>query len=670
MERFQKRFIDEALEYFENLESVLLNLKEDHDNQQAVNEVFRIMHSLKGSGAMFGFDLLSEVTHQLESLYELIRNGRMSLNAVIVSHTLNAIDQLRRLLVLNPGGEEKDLARTILHQTVSLVEQEETRGGVLQHEESPVVQTEGEEPEKSYLIYFKPSPDVAANGTNPLYLIDELCLLGKSAVKVDFSKLPDYENYDVRTCYLGWRVVLVTSESLETLQEVFLFVQDDSEIKIIELQDGDLLDHDDRIEQCFSLPLKEVSTYISRQVREEQEAQTKTAEVAPETRTEMVSGLQLRTIRVNASKIDEYMNLVSELIIAQSQLELMAERNKDLEPVQEQFSKVIRQLRDNAFDMSLIPLNNLATRFKRLVHDLSGELHKEVELVTEGLETEVDKNIIEKLAEPLLHIIRNCIDHGIELPDERLTGGKTRAGVIIIKASYVGAFVEINITDDGRGLDVERIRQKAIQKALITSESEWNESALISLIFEPGFSTSEHLSDVSGRGIGMDIVRNRIKDLRGDIEVDTKRGEGTSFTIRLPLTLSIIDGLLTRVNDDLYVIPTAIIEKIYPLTLEERKNKLRQVVVFEDREIPYIDLRKEFAPNSSEMKQQYLIAVTYKNSLFGVVVDDVLREYQAVVKPLGNVMGQHDMFLGASILGDGKVTLVIDMKKIIQKFSA
>lgn len=670
MERFQKRFIDEALEYFENLESVLLDLEEDYNDQQAIAEVFRVMHSLKGSGAMFGFDLLSEVTHDLESLYELIRNGQMQLNASIVAFTLSSVDQLRQLLVLNPGDKERQLVKDMLGSIALLLDQNTPDENYETQVKSSLSQESKTNSKHNFLIYFEPSTDISANGTNPLYLIDELSTLGESVVQVDFSKLPDYNHLDPEKTYLAWRVVLATDEDVDTLKDVFLFVQDSSKIQIINLPDGDILQDKQKLGNCFKLPLDEVVRSFEEKELPELTIKEKVPELSEDKRNELVSGIQLRTIRVSSSKIDEYMNLVSELIIAQSQLDLMSDRIKELEAVKEQFAKVIRQLRDNAFDMSLIPINNMATRFKRLVHDLSAELDKEVELVTEGLETEVDKNIIEKLAEPLLHIIRNCLDHGIEKAEERSAKGKSRTGMIKIKASYVGTFVEIEIADDGRGLDIEKIKAKAIQKLLISEDDKLNDSALIALIFEPGFSTSDNLSDVSGRGVGMDIVRNRIKDLRGDVEVDTRNGVGTTFTIRLPLTLSIIDGLLTRVNDELYVVPTTAIEKIYPFTPKQQKNKLRQVVVFEDREIPYLDLRKEFAPQASDLKQQYLIAVKYQNNLFGLVVDDVLREYQAVVKPLGDVIYQHDMFLGASVLGDGKVTLVIDVKKTIQKFSA
>ena len=671
MEKFKQRFIDEAQEYFDRLESGLLSLEKDFFDQQLIDEVFRIMHSLKGSGAMFGFDLLSEVTHDLESLYEMIRNQEIQLDSKIVSFTLTIVDELRQLLVLNPDDSVRELANEIKSGISILLEDK----SILKKEQPDLsieVEPQRVSTEKSFFIYFQPHESVFVNGTNPLYMVDEIATLGESKVEVYFQQLPDFAVYEPEKCYTSWRMVLCTSEELETIEDVFLFVQDDAVIQIVELQCGNVFADEKKLASYFTLPLEEIKSFEKEQpeILGSKENTLPPKIVTEEKRKELVAGVQLSTIRVNSVKIDEYMNLVSEMITAQSQLDLLAEKNRDIVSISEHFSKLIRQLRDNAFDMSLIPLNNMATRFKRLVRDLSADLNKQVELVTEGLETEVDKNIIEQLAEPLLHIIRNCIDHGIEPVEERARRSKSKVGLITIKASYVGTFVEIEITDDGRGLDLDRIREKALGKHLISADEEVSNSTLISLIFESGFSTSDHLSDVSGRGVGMDVVRQRIKDLRGDIEVDTKKGEGTTFTIRLPLTLSIIDGLLTRVNDDMYVIPTGAIEKIYALTSEHKTNALRQVVVFENTEIPYLDLRKEFDPEASELKQQYLIAVNYQNKLFGLVVDDVLREYQAVVKPLGQMLKDHDLFLGASILGDGKVSLVIDVKKTIQKFSA
>ncbi len=689
MEKFQKRFVDEANEYFESLESALLYLENDFSDTQRIDEVFRIMHSLKGSGAMFGFDLLSEVTHDLESLYEQVRSLKIQLNAKIISFTLGAVDQLKKLLVPSAGDEERQLAVELKRDVASLLESPSSSTSSLSTKNAKVENDEQEtENARSFFVFFQPNESILENGTNPLYLIDELATLGESKIEVSFDSLPDFKEFDPQKCFASWKVVLYTQEDLDTIQDVFLFVQDDSRIEIIELQHGNVLENQEKLARCFFMPVDEIESLIGEDIDQKENLvpieneimvsesvkERAMEEPAPkaneEKRNQLVSGVRLDTIRVSSAKIDEYMNLVSELITAQSHLDLIAETQKDFEPISEHFAKLIRQLRDNAFNMSLIPLTNMATRFRRLVRDLSADLNKKVNLVTEGLETEVDKTIIEQLGEPLLHIIRNSIDHGIEPIEQRLENGKEEEGTILIKASVVGTFVEIEIADDGAGIDLSRIKEKAIKKGFFNEGDSISDSELISVIFKPGFSTSEILSDISGRGVGMDIVRKRIADLRGDVEVDTMIGEGTKFTIRLPLSISIIDGLLTQVNDDLYIIPTGNIEKIYALNTDQKKNALRQVVVFEDQEIPYLDLPMEFSAAPKEQKQQYMVVVRYNNKLFGLVVNDVFREHQAVVKPLDQMIGHHELFLGASIMGDGRVTLVIDINKTIQKFSA
>lgn len=453
MEKFQQRFIDEAHDYFENLESALLNLEKDFGNQHLIGEIFRIMHSLKGSGAMFGFDLLSEVTHDMESLYEQIRNGQIQLNSTILSFTLDAVDQFHQLLKLNPGEEEKELAREIKSGIASFLKDV---GSDENYSEKTILEATIQQDKQegtSYFIFFQPNESVFIHGTNPLYLIDELATLGQSKVEIDLSKLPGFSDFDPGKCYVSWKVVLYTEEDVNTIQDVFLFVQDDAVLKIIKLENENILFDEEKVACCFETPPDKIKPFELMAEKQKFAPPAPKEPITEQKRQELVTGVQLSTIRVNSLKIDEYMNLVSELITAQSQLDLLAERNKEVEPISEHFSKLTRQLRDNAFDMSLIPLNNLATRFKRLVRDLSADLNKEVEFVSEGLETEVDKNIIEQLAEPLLHIIRNCIDHGIE-PVVKPLGEMLSQHELFMGASILG---------DGKVslvMDVKKIIQK------------------------------------------------------------------------------------------------------------------------------------------------------------------------------------------------------------------
>ena len=667
MDKFQQRFIDEAGEYFENLELNLLSLENDFSKTELIEEVFRIMHSLKGSGAMFGFVDLSDATHDLESLYDLVRTGQLTLNSSIIGYTLKSIDLLKKLLVTSIGPEIRADLFAFKAEVAGILSGNTSEHVVdLTTAKAKAEPTRNIKKENVYFISFVPNEDILKNGTNPLFLIDELHTLGKCIAKASFENVAQLSELDPLMCYTSWRAILSTSESSSDVEDVFLFVKDNAQLDIISILNTDATEVESS-NKLFDLPLAKAVIFAQEEPGVIEELNESSADDSA-----VGTKKSLSSIRVNSQKIDEYMNLVSEMITAQSRLSLLSSAGNDQELINlsETFQKLIRQLRDNAFNMSLVPLFNMMARFKRLVRDLSSDLGKEIELLTEGLETEVDKNMIEQLTDPILHIIRNCIDHGIEMPDERIRKGKSAKGNISVKASYVGTFVQIEIKDDGAGLNFERIKEKAIERGMLSKEKEVSYSELVKIILEPGFSTASAVSDVSGRGVGMDVIQQAIRNMRGELDVDSTQGEGTEIILRLPLSLSIIDGLLSRVNEDYYVIPTNSIEKIYELKDGDLEDGLRQIIVLDGLEIPYLNLRTEFDTKAIRLKKQYLIAVRAENEcLFGLIVDDVLREYQAVVKPLGKMLKRHEMFLGASILGDGKIALVLDTKKIIKKYS-
>ena len=669
MDKFQQRFIDEAREYCDRLEQDLIDLEQQPHKQEIIAEVFRIMHSLKGSGAMFGFSLISELTHDLESVYDLLREGKLNMDPSIIDFTLKSVDLIKKLLnpeeteahreqVNRMKAEMKGLVPGSANPDVAVAVLEEQQGVLAAKRDM-----------KSYYIRFEPGENVLENGINPLYLIDELNSLGTCRIEADMSKVPTMDSLLVGKCYTSWKAVLNTDVDKGEIQDVFLFVQDNSVIDIREIPDPHVLQKEDVLKQIFQDGPEIVMN--GRGVARNSSAKEEPGPSKKIFKGNDVKESSLSTIRVNSLKIDSYINLVSEMIIAESRLFNLASKRKDkeLEALAEHFKKLIRQMRNNAFDMSLVPLFSVVTRFKRMVRDLSGELDKNVNLVLEGLDTEVDKNMIEKLANPMMHIVRNCIDHGIESPGNRVALGKPSSGTITIRAGYTGTFVEINIEDDGQGLDLEKIRSTAVRKGFLSEEQDPEEEDLIKFIFMPGFSTSEEVTDVSGRGVGMDVAGKIIRELRGDLLVKTEKGQGTRFTIRLPLTLSIVDGLLVKIADSYCIIPLTDIRKIYPLRKNKSQEKIRQVEVIDGMEIPYLDLPMEFYHASESRSQQYLIAVAYKKSVFGLVVDEVLREYQAVVKPIGKLMKNQDIFLGVSILGDGSVSLVLDVKMVIQKYA-
>ena len=377
------------------------------------------------------------------------------------------------------------------------------------------------------------------------------------------------------------------------------------------------------------------------------------------------------SIRVSSDKLDSLMNLVSELVITQARLSLFDSQHDihGLTPIVESVQKLSRQLRDLAFGIVLIPIENLITRFQRLVRDLSMELHKDVEFIAEGTDTELDKTIIDNLADPLMHILRNSLDHGIEDTNQRIARGKPAKGTVKFKAYYSGASVIIQISDDGKGMDPDTIREKAIQKGIIAPERKLTKKEIFDLIFLPGFSTATKVTDISGRGVGMDVVRKKIANIQGEVDVDSELGKGTTISIKLPLTLSIIDGLLVNINKTSYVIPLATIKKIYAIDKDLIYKSFNNLITLDGEQIPFFSLRKEFDLPPSEEQLEQIVMVNFEDNYVGLVVDYVEGEYQAVLKPLGRHYKNNDIFSGATILGNGTVALVMDTNKIIKMFA-
>lgn len=690
MKSFQKKFREEVKEYFERLESGLLLLEQDPKNHQVIDEIFRIMHSMKGTGGMFGYDLLSDVTHDLESLYEIFKSKKVQITSEVISFTLKSIDGLNDLLVQEPTKEHFSLAEKMKSETQQLInrlnpiEVKEKEIEVEISDSTPVIRSNGNHQTTSF-ISFIPDEGIFSNGTNPLYLIDELNVLGECNIQIFFDHLPELTLVDPEKCYASWRMFIATYEDIATLNDVFIFVNDQAKIEIEKVADGNVI-HNEAImadylnkqlnnEIWIPLELEQVGIDLVNEIfQSEQKTETVNdiilSDESPKSAT-VSNVVAVDSIRVDSQKIDQYMNLVSELITIQSRLDLVSSKikNPDLELVTEALDKISRQLRDNAFDMSLIPLNSIEVRFKRLIHDLSKSLDKKVELISIGMETELDKNIIEKLIEPLLHIIRNSLDHGIESQQVRATKSKKAVGTITIKASTVGSYVQIEISDDGTGLNTVKIRNKAISKGLINEQDKLSDDEIFNLIFEQGFSTSEAVTDVSGRGVGMDVVRRKVQEMRGLIKIESELDRFTRFIIKLPLSLSIIDGLLTRVGESFYVVPSSGIKKIYSVSPTVLKKDFRQIVVLDGTQIPYLNMHEEFEKDVKIPDNLFVITVAFENQVFGLVVDEVIHEYQAVIKPLGKLLKGQDVFSGASILGNGLLALVLDTNKIIQKYS-
>ncbi len=669
IDKFRAKFVEESLDNVHDLEESLLLLENDKTNSDIIERIFRAMHSLKGGGAMFGFNDLSEFTHHLETVFDWVRNDKLDVTDDLISLTFKAIDQIKHFLDvgdLSDAGEKKEL-EVLTNQVKQFVNASGSgsSGGTVEKKESVVVEKPADD-SKTFFVSIKPHDNILQNGTNPLFLLDDLHALGEAKVVSSYKNVPEFDSFNPEDCYVSWQVVLNTTEPINEVQDVFIFVEDECDLEIVEITNGNILDHPVLVELIQKGTEGEIEL-TSKQLKEiDWHGNDKSAGQVDKKKTTQLKDHKISSIRVSSAKIDELVNLVSELVTIQAQLDLYAENSNDAQllGLSENIQKLSRQLRDNAFEISLIPIQNDLMRFQRLVRDLSKELNKEIDFIIEGGDIELDKNIIEHLTDPLLHMIRNCVDHAIELPDERIKKGKSPKGTIIFKAYYEGASVIIKVIDDGKGINPDVILEKAKSKGLVGENVELTKKEILDLVFMSGFSTAEKVSDLSGRGVGMDVVKRKIADIRGEVSIDSELDKGTTITLELPLTLSIIDGLLVTVTDTQYVIPISVIEKIIPLEKEDKKNIFNNVITISDEQFSVINVREVFNEEPTEEKQ-HIIQVKYENKKVGLIVDEVIGEFQTVVKPLGRILSDQDIISGASIMGDGTISMVIDSNRLI-----
>ena len=685
MSNLRDIYLEEAEDLFKKMESSLLLLeKTPEDSEVLVADVFRSMHTLKGSSGMFGSLNVADFVHNLETVYDQVRSGTALLSKQIIDTTLTSLDHLKKI-VLDP--ELKDEENASNHQTLT----QDVLNLLQTIEENPITVAEVANEEKTtYHIHFKPNTRILQNGTNPLLLIDELSDLGKTRVYPYFDKVVENEGFNPENSYVGWHILLTKEPGVEPIRDVFIFVHDDAQIDIEELHPSDLLS-DRKLsamlpENDFQFETFELST--ARKFVDEAYEGTQNIKIGSgrlpkiespdEAKADEKGGDKrvfkkvkaTQTVRVPAKKLDELMNLVSELVTTQASLSLFTESEEvsGLQSITENIEKLTRQLRDTAFGMTLVPINNLFNRFQRVTRDLSDQLGKEVEFTTDGGDTELDKRIIENVSDPLLHLIRNSLDHGIESREERIAKGKPPKGQILIRSYYSGAKVYIQIQDDGKGIDPDKIFKKAVENGLVGKNESLSRKEIFDLIFTAGFTMAKNVTDISGRGVGMDVVKRNIHDMRGEIVVESEIDQGTAITLGLPLTLSVIDGLLVKVSDTSFVIPLMEVERCHGVSRSEVVNEFNQLATIENEQLPFVDLRKEFRLSADE-ERDFINVVIVKNrgAKLAVAVDSIEGEYQAVLKPVGRFFKKQEFISGATILGDGTMALVLDAYKIIEQ---
>jgi two-component system, chemotaxis family, sensor kinase CheA len=676
-------FREEAYELVTQLENMLLNIDCNSVDKETINSIFRVMHTLKGNGALFGFTYISEFTHKMEDAYDKIRNNQLTLNDEIVGLTLSSVDILRSLIENPVPDTLPSNYQKLLDQVSSIIP---TVNPIVENAEETMKIV----PDKSsFYIYFNPGKDILDDGTNPLYLIQDLYSMGTCLIIANTNDIPAGAEFIPEKNYLQWHILIDTSKSQTDIEENFIFLNDQYKPIIFQITTSleiTLLDDFTKIfrERAQKTEyIQDIDQILKRMNPLLKKARTGETENRKDSSTSDFSQnrenqkkdtdikTELSSIRVSSEKIDVMLNLISELITKQAALTLACENsgNPLLQEIAEGIESLSHNLRDTAFSISLVPLGQSLVRFKRMVHDVSAKVGKKVSLIIEGGETELDKTIIENILDPVMHILRNSIDHGIEMPEDRIALGKAEQGSILLKAYYSGANVIIQISDDGKGIDLEKVKNKAISKGIIKETDKPTDEELIQMIMYPGFSTADKVSDVSGRGVGMDVVNQKIRDVHGDFEIKTHTGYGTSITITLPLTISIIDTLLVKIADSSYLISLSMIDTCEEITIQQLKESHNNYMIINNIYTPFINLSTEFSIPFKNTEFIKMILVKYQDYQVGLIVDQIIGKFQAVLKPLGELYRKQEFISGASIMGNGEIALLLDTNKLIKKVS-
>jgi two-component system chemotaxis sensor kinase CheA len=640
-DRFKEAFQEEARELLGELESALLALDQSRGDSETVGRAFRALHTIKGSGAMFGFDDIAAFAHHVESAFDQLRKGEIAATTDLINLSLAAGDQIKAMLDEAAGEGEANPDRSAqlladLRELTAAAACEGKPAAPPMEAASPPAEREpggGTGAALPWTIHFKPGRDLLRNGTNPLLLLGELRELGELQLKLDAAEIPPLREMDPEGCYIAWDMVLETAAGRDAIRDVFIFVEDDCDLRIEPVAP-----------QAASRPA----------------AANEPARNAPAATS---------SIRVSAEKLDQLVNLVGELVTVQARLSEVSARleDTDIQAISEEVDRLTAELRENSMSIRMLPLRSTFERFRRLVHDLGIELHKQVDLVVEGADTELDKTVIDQLNDPLVHLIRNSMDHGIETPEARHAAGKAPTGTIHLSALHCGAQVLIRLSDDGRGLDAQTVRARAIEQGLIDASAQLTESELFSLILTAGFSTAREITDVSGRGVGMDVVRRSVEALRGSLEIASKPGAGLTVTLRLPLTLAIIDGLLVRVGRSFFILPLANSLECVELTRQDVENAHgNHLASVRGETIPFIRLSEYFEMKTATPDREQIMVVETEDGHYGLAVDEVLGNHQTVIKNLGRFYRDVPTVSGATILGNGTVALILDPYRLVQ----
>lgn len=693
-------FFAESRGLLGEMESALMSLEHEPGDAEAIHAVFRAAHTIKGSAGLFGLDDIVGFTHHVETLLDRVRSGSLNLQGDMVGLLLQCGDHIHRLIDVagDAAGERDDglpmLGQTLVERLRALAPLDTAASPTCATD--PMAQASTRDDQDLWHLSLRFSTGLFQEGFDPAPFIHHLRTLGRVVhISTLSTQLPALETMDPESCYLGFEIRLASAANKLEIESVFEFVSQDCELRIlppdsrvddylrlIEALPADRLRLGEILQACGALTAHELSRALAEQQAEPDAERAPLGEILVEERAvqaELVQGAigrqnelrqrqsqEAKMIRVHSDKLDALINRVAELIIASASVSVHATRNQDraLREAVSVMSRLTEDVRDGAMRLRMVEIGDTFNRFRRVVRDVSKDLGKEIELHIHGGDTELDKSMVDRLGDPLTHLMRNAMDHGLEAPMDRLAAGKPAAGRLELRARHEAGGIVIEVADDGAGLNRERILTKARKKGLLSSEAHLSDAEVWALIFEPGFSTAEQISKLSGRGVGMDVVRRSIEALRGTLDIESVAGRGTLFRIRLPLTLAIIDGFLMAVGEAHYVVPLdAVLECVQLGTEAQDYMNLRGEV------LPLLRLRRHFGLPGRATRRENVVVVQIGTRKTGLVVDQLKGEFQAVIKPLGPLMEGLPGISGSTILGSGEVALMLDIPALVNQAS-
>jgi len=651
-------FFIEARELLEDMEAALLRVADEYDPTESINAIFRAAHTIKGSAGLFGLDGVVGFTHVVESVLDEVRGGSVILGDALIQLLLACADHIGTLVDTVEAGDGAIDAET------------EQAGGALLERLRQYLAPSDAAPEIAdpahaigdsgktglWQISVRFGEDVLRNGMDPLSFIRYLGTLGSiERILTLQDQLPELGALDPEACHLGFEIAFRTDADQATIENVFEFVIDDCVLNIVAPSAVA-----PEAEPAAPSPALPVAQAVAAQPAEAAHLPQATQKQAKDSKPQ-----ESQSVRVDADKLDRLINLVGELIIAAAGANLIARRTRNIE-LQESnstLSDLVEEVRDSALQLRMVKIGATFGRFKRVVHDVARELGKDIELRVSGEDTELDKTVVEKIGDPLMHLVRNAMDHGIDAPEVRAARGKPAQGTVALNAFHDSGSIVIQVSDDGGGLNRDKILAKAVERGLVEAGKNLSDNEIYGLIFEPGFSTADQITNLSGRGVGMDVVKRNITALRGSVGIESQPGQGTTVTVRLPLTLAIINGFQVGVGKSVLVVPLDVVDECVEFSAAPGHD----YIDLRGQVLPFIRLRELFEVAGAPAARQNIVVVKHAGQKFGLVVDTLMGEAQTVIKPLSKMFAQVQGISGSSILGSGDVALILDVPVLMQQ---